>query len=377
MKTDIYYPARYVQGARNYVEFSYELEGGQMKRQRVYFDRVRDKKARDKQARAYVKRINGQLAEGWRPNDVATMGAEVRLLDGIKNILALKKTYARHRTLMAYSSFYDQLARMLGVTCGAGVTCGQFGKAEAVAVMDALVKYRQPNATTYNNYLTAYRGWLNELVQRGLMAENSFKAVRAMKEQRTESRTLTDAELGRLVEYLRGCDRWYLLACELLYYCGIRRAELVGLKVAAIDLERGTIHVPGGVAKNGKARTVAMPSELVAELRPMLEGCAASWWLFGKGLQPCGVATHANRITDKWQKVREALGWPVSLKWYGLKDTAAEKLLRAGVDVGRIRDLYDHSSVAVTDAYLKRTTGRVDQNLAAIFPKMAENAPEN
>lgn len=368
-RPDTYQAARYVEGKRDYVDIAWRKDG-HSHRVRHYFDHVKHKPTRDKQAREYVRNINRKLAEGWRPGDSDEAMGHIMLRDVLRIVLDIKKHYGRLRSKQTYQSHYRALMELVAIECGDHVRCADFGPMEARRVMDALIRYRRPSGTTFNNYLTSYRGWFNELVRRGHYADNPFAEIKPMKAERTENRVFTDAELMKVVEHLEAVDPWFLLACELLYYCGIRRSELVGLFVAAVDLDRCVIQVPGRVAKNGHPRAVALPLLLRDRMAIMLAGADPGHYLFGQGIRPGAVKAWPNRLSERWAKVRAELKLAKNLQFYGLKDTAAERLTRAGVDVARIRDLYDHSSIAITDAYLKKTTGKVDHELAKAFPKM-------
>ncbi|MCF8460490.1 MAG: site-specific integrase [Flavobacteriales bacterium] len=362
-----YYPAEYKRLKRNYVEFSY-MVNGRMQRVRKYFDHYRNKTFGEKKAREYARQINAKLSDGWRPGmDTGTAG-RVALKAAIANVLAIKYEFSRVRTVQSYRAHYNLLMHLISLVASDGITCEEFTQEHAAKAMDLLVKLRKPSGTTYNNYLTNYRSWWNELIERGHVKDNPFAKLKPKKQKRAENRVFSDAELKALVDHLRETDVWFLMACQLLYYGGVRRSELVGLKVSA--LEGRCILIPGEVAKNGKARTVALPEPVADELAALLQSSQKELFLFGKGLEPHEKKAWPNRISERFAQHREALGMDKRLKFYGLKDTAAERLLRSGVDVSRIRDLYDHSSVAITDAYLKRRTGVVDEALADNFPPL-------
>jgi site-specific recombinase XerD len=80
--------------------------------------------------------------------------------------------------------------------------------------------------------------------------------------------------------------------------------------------------------------------------------------------------TVRDRIAERFKRIRARVGLPADLKFYSLKDTVADRLLAAGYSVQEVRDLFGHSSVAVTDAYIKRMGYTHLEVLRRNFPGM-------
>ena len=77
---------------------------------------------------------------------------------------------------------------------------------------------------------------------------------------------LTMEEVKRLMEGLRG-QEWLMGA--LLYGCGLRVAECLGLRVKDMDVGGGTVSVNDG--KGGKGRMLALPKRIREEMSRHLE----------------------------------------------------------------------------------------------------------
>jgi len=71
----------------------------------------------------------------------------------------------------------------------------------------------------------------------------------------------------------------------------------------------------------------------------------------------------------KIQVIANKLGFPIEVKFYSLKDTAAERLLENGFNAKQIRDLFRHSDLSITDKYVKRISGVYDQKVINEFPE--------
>ena len=66
----------------------------------------------------------------------------------------------------------------------------------------------------------------------------------------------------------------------------------------------------------------------------------------------------------------DRIGLPKEIFFYSLKDTCAERMMEAGYSAQDIRDLFGHSSIAITDNYLKRRNAYQNEKLKKNFPKL-------
>jgi site-specific recombinase XerD len=161
------------------------------------------------------------------------------------------------------------------------------------------------------------------------------------------SRRLPDApkptEIEELLELAEGDAPLALrnrALLELLYSCGLRSAEAVGLDLADVDFERETVHVQG---KGGKERVVPLGEEAahhvaryLREGRPMLARGAVNDALF--------LSIRGRRLDTS--TVRRLLRHP-----HRLRHAFATHLLEGGADLRVIQELLGHSSLSTTQIY--------------------------
>ena len=126
---------------------------------------------------------------------------------------------------------------------------------------------------------------------------------------------------------------------ELLYSCGLRSAEAVGLDLGDVDFEREAIHVHG---KGGKERMVPLGEEAahhlaryLREARPKL-ACGAVDTLF--------LSARGRRLDTS--TVRRLVRHP-----HRLRHSFATHLLEGGADLRTIQELLGHSSLSTTQIY--------------------------
>jgi integrase len=146
--------------------------------------------------------------------------------------------------------------------------------------------------------------------------------------------------------------------------CGLRRGEITALRWNSIDLDRGQLAViasteqtdAGAVrekeAKSGQARTIALPSLVVEELRRWRLAQAEE--LLRLGLRPdesWHVVTQADGAPLRPRSLTHAVSaflksWGVTL--HGLRHSHASHLLASKVHPKVVQERFGHSSIAIT-----------------------------
>lgn len=176
----------------------------------------------------------------------------------------------------------------------------------------------------------------------GFIATNLGMVLRVPKViGRLHERLLAEAEVTDMIkEAATGRDR---ILVRLLYLSGLRISEAVGIRW--IDLGPGGISVVG---KGSRARTVAIPKELLVELRSlrsMNESDTARVFKAAKG--KLLSVRQARRIVST--AALEGIGRPASPHW--LRHAHASIALEKGCPLHVLRDSLGHASISTTSSY--------------------------
>jgi site-specific recombinase XerD len=126
---------------------------------------------------------------------------------------------------------------------------------------------------------------------------------------------------------------------ELLYSCGLRSAEAVGLDLADVDFEREAVHVRG---KGGKERVVPLGEEAQARLVRYLRDGRPT---LARGAVDAVFLSARGRRLDT-STVRRLLRHP-----HRLRHAFATHLLEGGADLRTIQELLGHASLSTTQVY--------------------------
>lgn len=150
------------------------------------------------------------------------------------------------------------------------------------------------------------------------------------------------------------------LTILLGYHCGLRVSEIAHLKVRDLDLNLGLVKVIG---KGDKERIVPM-TEALKELLKLYQGQneKPGLYLFPSPRSP-QKPIHPDYL-ETW--VKKAAHWakldnPEELTVHVLRHSFGTQLAESGASVYEIRDLMGHSSIMVSENYVKLASTKARQ----------------
>ena len=212
--------------------------------------------------------------------------------------------------------------------------------------------------------LSAWRGFYRWAGREGLVTLNPVEGVRAPKAAKPLPKALSVDQAVALAEpgdmhgdpTLAARDHCIV---ELLYGCGLRVGELVGLDVQAgaqaagwIDAADASAHVLG---KGSKRRSVPVGGPALKSLREWLSQRAL---LAAQGEPALFVSQRGTRITASQVRSRlkaRALqaGLPTHVHPHMLRHSFASHLLQSSGDLRAVQELLGHASITTTQVYTK------------------------
>jgi integrase/recombinase XerD len=138
---------------------------------------------------------------------------------------------------------------------------------------------------------------------------------------------------------------------EVLYSSGIRRAELMRLKLFHVDTERGTLMVRQGKGRKDRliplgARACAWVRRYLREVRPELIGVDTDVMF----LTDYGEPLEKNRLSDLVKGYLLAAGIPHG-NCHAFRHAMATHMLEAGADIRYIQVILGHSQLSTTEIY--------------------------
>lgn len=333
---------------------------------RKRYDRISDFRAH---CNTIVNTINAKLAGGWTPFGEMQ---NTRLFTPINIVaeayLKEKETEIRIDTLRSYKSFCKGLLEWCDVNFKNG-QMALFNRVLAVRFLDHCFGDRNLHGRSWNNQLKQARAFFTWAVEKCYAKENPFSGIKPKRED-VKKRVLVPPETRRqITEWCEKHNPGFLIVCELVYSALIRPKEVSNLRVGDVYLNEGYIHITTANAKTHYERFASITPEIVARLREYMVGGAPSDYVFGTGWKPGKNKLTANSFQKNWLKVRKAIGFPVEMQLYSLRDTGINEMLKIGIDPLTVMQHADHHDLSMTTRYANHADPHLQETISARAPK--------
>ncbi len=228
--------------------------------------------------------------------------------------------------------------------------------------------------------LSAWRGLYRWLAREGAVEHNPVDGVRAPKAARPLPKALSVDHAVALAERADADDDPRLDArdhciVELLYGCGLRVGELVGLDVRASSSAAGWIDAADASAqvlgKGGKRREVPVGA---AALRALACWLAVRSQIAG-AIEPAllvsrrGTRLSAGQVRKRLRDRAIQAGLPTHVHPHMLRHSFASHLLQSSGDLRAVQELLGHANIATTQVYTKLDFGHLSKVYDAAHPR--------
>tara|TARA_R110001583_G_scaffold6780_11_gene34140 strand:+ start:1681 stop:2583 length:903 start_codon:yes stop_codon:yes gene_type:complete len=224
-----------------------------------------------------------------------------------------------------------------------------------------------------NRKIASLKAYYKFLQQIDLIAANPLAKHKALKTSKKIEVPFSEEEMRRVLSQLPFSDDFEgsrdKLIIELLYTTGIRRAELVNLKMGDVDLSERSLKVLG---KRNKERIVPLLVSTIdlfamyLPLRNELENKVDKEFVF---------------LTSAGNKIYETLVYRIINGYFSkvsskikrsphiLRHTFATHLLNKGADLNSVKELLGHSSLASTQVYTHNSIAELKRIHASAHPR--------
>ncbi len=222
--------------------------------------------------------------------------------------------------------------------------------------------------------LAAWRGLYRWWGQQGRVAANPVEGIRPPKAPKPLPKALSVQQAVALSEHRTEQGAPALAArdhaiAELLYGCGLRIGELMGLDVQAgahargwIDVADATAHVLG---KGSKRRSVPVGTHALQALQAWLQQRPT----LARADEPAlfvsqrGTRLSPNQLRLRLQAQALQSGLPTRVHPHMLRHSYASHLLQSSGDLRAVQELLGHASISSTQVYTKLD----HQHLAKVY----------
>ena len=230
--------------------------------------------------------------------------------------------------------------------------------------------------------LSAWRGLYRWLGRDGLVAANPVEGVRAPKAAKPLPKALSVDHAVALANAHEGdatstpaLDARDHCMVELLYGCGLRVGELVGLDRHAsgdaagwVDVADATVHVTG---KGSKRRSVPVGGPALQALQAWL----AHRDSLARADEPAlfvgqrGTRLTSSQVRSRLKRRAVVAGLPTHVHPHMLRHSFASHLLQSSGDLRAVQELLGHANIRTTQVYTQLDFGHLSKVYDAAHPR--------
>ncbi len=223
------------------------------------------------------------------------------------------------------------------------------------------------------------RAFYSYLGREGVRDDDPAARLRTPKRPQTLPRVLSVEEVGELLARIMPAGplgQRDLAALELLYGCGLRVSELLGLREGDVDLEGGLARCVGKgdkerVVPMGQAASSALATYLRDGRRALLRGRRRPEIFLnarGGALTRQGLDYILRGLLTRADMLGKASA-------HTFRHSFATHLLAAGADLRSVQEMLGHASVATTQLYTHVTVEHLREVFLETHPRARSRRP--
>jgi integrase/recombinase XerC len=309
--------------------------------------------------------------------------------EGFLAMLAHERGASAH-TVRAYAREVRSFAAYLAETLGKDARVGKVEHLHIRAYLGALYERGLTKASAARA-LAAVRSWFKWLAKEGKVKQNPALLVSTPKLPKHLPRVPSMEEVNRVLNSLDGegavaKDKQEAAAWperdrvifELLYGCGIRNSELVGLDMGSVKWRDDAVLVRG---KGRKERLVPLGDEAAVALKAYLPLREAKLLAAGKGALVHGGPLVMNlrmrgdcRLTTRSvgrivKAIALSRGLAADVHPHTLRHAFGTHMLEEGADLRAIQEMLGHERLSTTQRYTQLTVGQVQRVYDETHPR--------
>lgn len=224
-----------------------------------------------------------------------------------------------------------------------------------------------------NRKISSLNSFFKFLIKTEYIKINPLVKHKALKTSKKVQVPFSEEEINTVLNKISHADSFEgvrnKLIIELFYATGIRRIELINIKIKDIDLESKTVKILG---KRNKERVIPLLNMLIESIKMYLEKRKSLEVIEDKDyllLTAKGVKLYETlvyRIINEYFSVASS---KVKKSPHILRHSFATHLLNQGAELNAVKELLGHSSLAATQVYTHNSIAELKKVYAKAHPR--------
>ena len=228
------------------------------------------------------------------------------------------------------------------------------------------------SARSINRKLSSLNGYFKYLIRNEVISKNPMKKVIPPKVDKKLPSFIIEREMHQVSERIQVEDDFKVkrnsLIIDLLYQTGMRRSELINLKVVDINSQRREVRVLG---KGKKVRSIPLNEVLIERIMDYINAKEEE---FTDHTEYLIVSDRGKKMNPKslYNIVKLYLSGTMSSDKkspHVLRHSFATHLLNNGADINAIKEILGHANLAATQVYTHNSVERLIKIYNQAHPK--------
>lgn len=285
------------------------------------------------------------------------------------NFIQFEKRFSSH-TVLAYSKDLEQF----GIYIYSTAQIVEVNSINHYVIRGWLASMMEQGVTavSINRKISTLKSFFKFLQKKNMVAANVMSKIQSPKKPKKLPSYVEEKPMQQILEN----DELFaddfngqrdLLMLMLLYYCGLRRAELMAIEEKDIDIYQQQIKIHG---KRSKERIIPLLPELCEQINIYLKHKQLS--RFDNKMLLVTNQGEKLYATFVYRKITGILGLITTMSKrspHVLRHTFATHLLNHGAELNAIKELLGHAGLAATQVYTHNSPERLKQVYKQAHPR--------
>lgn len=294
------------------------------------------------------------------------------LINSFLGYLDFEKKYSKH-TITAYRKDLTSFQEF----CESEFSDSDISKVHYTQIRSWIVVLVNLGVTnrTINRKLSSLKSFYKFLQKTKQIEESPLAKHKALKIAKRVQVPFSEKEIASVINAKDDLNDFESvrnrLIVELLYSTGMRRSELIHVKLSAVDFSNGTIKVLG---KRNKERFIPLLNSVKKSLKEYLVlreeiETSESYLLLTKK----GKKTYDTLVYRIINNYFSSVSSKVKKSPHVIRHSFATHLLNEGADLNSVKELLGHSSLASTQVYTHSSLGKLKEVYNNAHPRSVKN----
>lgn len=283
-----------------------------------------------------------------------------------------EKRFSRH-TVIAYKKDLEQF--VVYITEGLEISAlEEIDHHDIRSWIISILEDQQLQPSTVNRKISCLRSYYHYLVRNQKVVKNPMAKIVSLKAKKKLPLFIEEGQMTQLLDEINFGDDLAAvrdrLIIELLYCTGMRRAELIGLRLESLNEEKQELKVLG---KRNKERIIPL-SQKTTHLIKAYQNMRAQDSQHASAESYLITDDEGNKMSDGfvYRKVNKYLRLVTTVEKKSphiLRHTFATHMLNNGADLNAIKEILGHASLSATQIYTHNTIEKLKQIYERAHPR--------